>query len=125
MTWEDAIKSTGLWWERYVCAFLAERNVQIIDTNFHSRFGEIDVVALDQEVLVFIEVRFRRASRFGSAVSSVTPKKQHKIIQTAHTFRSDHPAYCHRTCRFDIIGIDTHRQHTQVRWLKAAFTATE
>jgi putative endonuclease len=125
LTWEDAIKSTGLWWERYVCAFLAERNVQIIDTNFHSRFGEIDVVALDQEVLVFIEVRFRRASRFGSAVSSVTQKKQHKIIQTAHTFRSDHPAYCHRTCRFDIIGIDTHRQHTQVRWLKAAFTATE
>ena len=108
-----------------MCAFLAERNVQIIDTNFHSRFGEIDVVALDHEVLVFVEVRFRRASRFGSAVSSVTPKKQHKIIQTAHTFRSDHPAYCHRTCRFDIIGIDTHRQHTQVRWLKAAFTATE
>ena len=108
-----------------MCAFLAERNVQIIDTNFHSRFGEIDVVALDHEVLVFVEVSFRRASRFGSAVSSVTPKKQHKIIQTAHTFRSDHPAYCHRTCRFDIIGIDTHRQHTQVRWLKAAFTATE
>jgi putative endonuclease len=108
-----------------VCTFLATRNVRIIDTNFHSRFGEIDVVALDKEVLVFVEVRFRRVSRFGSAVSSVTVKKQHKIIQTAHTFRSDHPAYCHGTCRFDIIGVDTHGQHTQVRWLKAAFTATE
>ena len=108
-----------------MCTFLATQDVQIIDTNLHSRFGEIDVVALDQEVLVFVEVRFRQVSRFGSAVSSVTAKKQHKIMQTAHTFRSDHTAYCHRTCRFDIIGIDTHGQHTQIRWLKAAFTATE
>jgi putative endonuclease len=83
------------------------------------------VVALDLEVLVFVEVRFRRVSRFGNAVSFVTAKKQHKIIHTAHTFRPDHPAYCHRTRRFDIIGIDTQGQHTQIRWLKAAFTATE
>jgi putative endonuclease len=125
LTGEDAIKSEGLWWERYVCTFFAARNVQVIDTNFHSRFGEIDMVAMDQEVLVFVEVRYRRASRFGSAVASVTPRKQHKIIQTVHTFRSDHPAYCHRTCRFDIIGIDACGQHTQIRWLKAAFSATE
>jgi putative endonuclease len=108
-----------------VCTFLATRDIQIIDSNLHSRFGEIDMVALDQEVLVFVEVRFRRVSRFGSAVSSVTAKKKHKNIQTAHTFRSDHPNYCHRTCRFDIIGIDTHGQHSQIRWLKAACTATE
>ena len=82
-------------------------------------------MALDGNTLVFIEVKFRNNSRFGSSSLSVTKRQQQRIALTASVFRSQHPEYCHCYCRFDIIGFDQSEGQTQLTWLKAAFDSTE
>jgi len=90
-----------------------------------SRFGEVDLVAIDGKTLVFIEVKYRTQSRFGPASLTVTQGQQRRIAMTANEFRSQRPEYCHWHCRFDIIGFDQHNGHIQVTWLKAAFEHIE
>ena len=62
--------------------FLIDRGYRILDRNFHSRFGEIDIVAQKDETLHFIEVK----SGEGDPVYRITPAKLSKIIKTAHIY---------------------------------------
>ena len=65
--------------EARACAFLQERGFEIIDRNYHSRFGEIDIIALHEDTLHFVEVK----SGEGEPVYKITPSKLSKIIKTA------------------------------------------
>lgn len=73
--------------------------------------GEIDLIMLEQgiawDIIVFVEVRQRRASQFGDAIASVTRAKQQKIIKTARYFLQQHPQYAECECRFDVLGYDS------------------
>lgn len=84
--------------------------------NVRSRFGEIDLVARDGEVLVFVEVRMRRSAAYGGAAASITAAKRNRLIRAASAYlaalRTPPPP-----CRFDAIlmdGIDGAR----IRWLR-------
>jgi len=96
--------------------FLRDQGLRIVHKNFHCRGGEIDIIAVDHEHLVFVEVRYRDSNQFGSAVETVTPRKQKRVILAArnylHKNRIDQP------CRFDVIGIDS---QNQTEWIKDAF----
>lgn len=87
--------------------FLERAGWKILATNYRSRFGEIDIVAQDGVTLVFVEVKSRSGSFWGSAFEAVDRKKQQKIIRTAlqylHTSPLDDPFI-----RFDVIAVDTH-----------------
>jgi putative endonuclease len=87
--------------------------------------GEIDLVALDSDRLTFIEVRYRSRSDFGSALASVSPAKQQKVLMTAQIFLASHEDYCNRYCRFDIIAFDGPRGSVSAQWLKGAFGLAE
>ena len=89
------------------------------------RFGEIDLIALDSDRLAFIEVRYRRSYDFGSALASVSPTKQQKVLMTAQIFLASHEDYCNRYCRFDIIAFDGPRGSVSAQWLKGAFGLAE
>jgi len=84
---------------------LQTAGMSIIARNFRSRQGEIDIIALDGEILVFIEVK--AYSKFGleSLAHSISPKKQRRIIETAKYFLSIHRQYYGRAIRFDVIFI--------------------
>lgn len=102
---------------------LAERYVRrhgltIVSRNFSCRFGEIDLICRDADELVFLEVRYRSASRFGSAAETVTIRKQQKLIKTAQSFLAAHPKLQRMTMRFDVIGIDSEQS---IEWIKGAF----
>ena len=105
--------------------YLCTRGLTLLQRNFHSRLGEIDLVMLDNDDLVFVEVRFRRNSRFGSAAESISVSKQRKIKLTAEFYLQSNPGLSFRGCRFDVLAIDGGRRgdHNSVTidWISDAF----
>lgn len=90
--------------EKHACEFLTEQGLKLVTSNYHSRFGEIDLIMTDDQVLVFIEVRYRRNKRFGGALSSITPAKQRKISLTAMQFLQKNNK-TNAQCRFDVVAL--------------------
>ena len=70
--------ATGQRYEELAIAYLLKANAQILHRNFHSKLGEIDIIARDGIYLVFIEVRYRQNKMFGNAAESVIITKQKK-----------------------------------------------
>lgn len=82
----DQRRSIGRHGEVLAATFLRRQGYGIIATNWRCAAGEIDIVATDDEELVFVEVRTRRGDRQGSAEESVTPVKQRRLIALAETY---------------------------------------
>ncbi|MEM7358593.1 MAG: YraN family protein [Pseudomonadota bacterium] len=106
--------------EKLAVKYLAKHGLKIHKSNFRCRFGEIDLIMLDEEYLVFVEVRYRKHQSFGGALESVDGKKQQKLRRTAEYFlltykRTDTP------CRFDILCVDGSLTDPFYNWVKNAF----
>lgn len=84
-------RSKGDKGEKLALEFLKKRGYRIIGRNFHSRVGEIDIIALEGNTLVFIEVKTRWSKKFGSPQEAVTPRKLHSIAKTANYYKILHP----------------------------------
>ena len=95
----------------------------ILARRYRTRYGEIDIVAQDEETLVFVEVKARKSDRYGSAAESVTNSKQRRIAAMALDYlswvnRLDDP------CRFDVVAIDgLGTSQTTVKVIRDAFMA--
>jgi len=70
--------------------YLAKKGYKILERNFRKRYGEIDIVALDRNTLVFIEVKTRSSNQFGSPLESITPWKLKSVIKTAQYYKLTH-----------------------------------
>jgi len=116
-----ATRRIGDIWERATESFLRQRGLITLTRNFHSRFGEIDLVMKDQESVVFVEVRFREDTRFGSGADSVTVAKQRKLSRAALYFLYRNPRYSQIPCRFDVVSVSIDRGNTIFDWIKNAF----
>jgi putative endonuclease len=92
--------------EIQACGFLRKRGYLILFRNFRSKFGEIDIIAKDGKELVFVEVKKRRVSKFGSSVEAVTRRKIDKILKTIDYFFLIHKSFKNNRYRFDVIGLD-------------------
>lgn len=96
---------------------LQKNGLQLVERNFRSKGGEIDLIMQDRGTLVFVEVRKRSDPRFGGAAASVTWQKQRRLIRAAQyyllRFRDPPP------CRFDVIALEAGK----VDWLKNAIEA--
>lgn len=84
--------------------WLSARGLRAVARNFRCKIGEIDLVMLDGQQLVFVEVRFRRDDRYGGAAASVTPAKQQRLIAAAHVFIESQPRWRNAPCRFDVLA---------------------
>lgn len=91
--------------------FLTAQGYQILARNFRSTFGEIDIIALEQETLVFIEVKAWSAFGMENLEYAVNQQKQQRIMKTAQFFLATHREYNGRALRFDIIFIGKHGIH--------------
>ncbi|HCX73149.1 MAG TPA: YraN family protein [Candidatus Cloacimonas sp.] len=99
--------------------FLLNLGYQILKTNYHSAYGEIDIIAQDQEELVFVEVK-TRAKDPETAFSSVSRSKQRKLVKTAANFLARNPQYQESFTRFDVIAVIN--KTSEIIHLKDAFT---
>lgn len=96
---------------------LQANGLKVIDQNYSIRRGEIDIIAMDSNTLVFVEVRYRKNNMYGSPLESVTPSKQRKIRLAAEHYLQIHPAYSRSQARFDVVGICGQ----EIQWIKNAF----
>ena len=117
------IKRIGSKGEKKAKDFLISNNYKIIKTNFHSPYGEIDIIAQDGEILVFIEVK-TRSSDLDSALNSISVSKRKKISKTASYFLSKNDTFYDMFTRFDVIIILNSRTHTSLKHIKEAFVPT-
>lgn len=99
--------------------YLERHGLRLLERNYRCHRGEIDLIMRDGGCLAFIEVRFRKNARFGSAAESVTPNKQRRIILAAQSYLQHNPTRL--DCRFDVLAITG---ESQLEWLKNAFQAS-
>lgn len=105
--------------------FLLKQGLVLLDRNFHTRAGEVDLIMQeknDQDTLVFIEVRYRKNADYGGAAASITPKKQQRIIKAALAYQQKHAPQS--SMRFDVIAIegDNIAKQPNIDWIKNAFS---
>ena len=97
---------------------LEQAGLQVVARNFRSRFGEIDLIARDHDMLVFVEVRARSRSDFGGAAESITAAKRERLRLTAQIYLSRLPEA--PPCRFDVVLVSGPELET-IEWLVSAW----
>lgn len=90
--------------ERRAAEFLQHKGYQVVDRNWTCRGGEIDLVCLDGDTLVFVEVRARSSTSHGTPLETVVDGKRRRLIRAAEIYL--HVKKCaDRACRFDVVAI--------------------
>jgi len=119
-------RTVGFDAERLATEFLQRQGLVPITKNFRCRLGEIDLIARDDDAIVFIEVRYRACNRFSRAGLTVDIHKQRKLIRTAALFTAQRSKYANCVMRFDVVAIDAdeHGEKT-IDWIKDAFRPTD
>ncbi len=95
---------TGAEGEKMAAEFLLRQGYRILERNFRTVLGEIDLIAKDGKVLVFVEVKARSGIRFGVPQMAVDLRKQAKMSRVALVYLSQKKLEACE-CRFDVIGI--------------------
>ena len=115
-------QATGHRSETRAALWLQGQGLRVLERNLLCRAGEIDLVALDGDVLVFVEVRHRGSASHGGAAASVNRGKQRRLLRAARYFL---PALTRRhlagrppACRFDVVCVQAGR----IQWIRHAFT---
>jgi putative endonuclease len=116
----DHRQSLGKRGEDLACTELEKRGYVIVDRRFRTRCGELDLVARDEGVLVFVEVRTRSGYNFGTPFESVTWQKRQRLSRMAISYLclkrlSGQP------CRFDVVSIVERQDGRTIELLKGAF----
>ena len=107
--------------EHLALNYLKRKGYRIVETNYRSRVGEIDIIAREKDTLVFVEVKARSSRRFGSPKGAVTPAKQRKISMAALDYLK-RTGQTEASARFDVVSIDTAAGQTAIEVVKNAFT---
>ncbi|MBN1862621.1 MAG: YraN family protein [Dehalococcoidales bacterium] len=107
-------RETGILGEKLAREFLTNRGYRILETNYRCPHGEIDIIARDQDCLVFVEVRTKRNLNFGTPEESITPAKKEHLIATAWHYQQtlDAPA---PLWRIDIVAVELGREGRPLR----------
>lgn len=93
----------GAWGEALAADYLRKKRYNIVACGYHSRFGEIDLIAENRSFLMFVEVKVRKNAAFAQAREFVDWRKQDRIRMTASIYLSEHPTQ--KQPRFDVIEI--------------------
>jgi len=116
-------KQTGDAAEEIACSYLKKQGLKLLDQNFHGKYGELDLVMQDSDSIVFVEVRYRKQTNFGSPQESINYQKQQKIIKTALYYLQRQPEWQNAAARFDVIGITSGDSQPDIEWIQNAFYA--
>lgn len=103
--------------EEKACAFLQGKGLKILERNYYTRQGEIDIIAKDTSALVFVEVKYRKGLSSGLPQEAVDHKKQRRISRAAAHYLSFHRLPFFTPCRFDVIAICDE----EIVWIPNAF----
>ena len=111
--------------ERRAERWLRCRGLESLARNYGRRTGEIDLVMLHEDALVFIEVRYRGPAAWVSPLESVDAAKRRRLARTARLYLRDHPEHRFRPARFDIVCVRKRHLGIACEWIPNAFEATD
>lgn len=99
------------------CAYIEEEGMEVIETNYRTPLGEIDIIAWDRETLVFLEVKYRKDRVHGGAEFAIPRKKQLTIMKVANVYIKMNRLPLNGYYRFDAVLIDGDEiQHVKNAW---------
>jgi len=104
--------------EQSALKYLQKQGLELIEQNYYCPFGEIDLIMLERDEIVFIEVRTRSYTYYGNAIESIDHIKQQKLLQSATYYLQTKNLIDRINCRFDVIGFSSHN----IDWIKDAFS---
>lgn len=97
-------KLLGAYGEDIACEYLIQNGYRVLERNFACRAGEVDIIAMQKDIVVFAEVKTRSSDKFGLPSEAVSAAKQKKIVKTALYYMQSKRLLEHM-CRFDVIEI--------------------
>ncbi|HEV8342960.1 MAG TPA: YraN family protein [Candidatus Binatia bacterium] len=106
--------------ERLAERYLKKKGYRLVERNYRCPAGELDLIALDRHVIVFVEVKTRTDDRFGGPLDSVHWRKQQRMIRAAQFFLSQKSLH-QREARFDVVGVSFVDQKPVVEHIQNAF----
>lgn len=112
-------RSIGTEYEQKAAEYLKTKGYRILQQNYNSRTGEIDLVALDGRYYVFVEVKYRSDTKLGLPEEAVDVRKMRKISMTARNYLMNHKLSEFTPCRFDVVVI----LKDEIRLIQNAFEA--
>ena len=114
-------KVLGAFGEEIACNYLKSNGYRILERNFSCRAGEVDIIASQDDMIVFVEVKTRSSERYGSPSEAVSAAKQGKIVKTALYYMQSKRLLDYM-CRFDVIEIIPEVENRyQINLIKDAF----
>ncbi|WP_432456031.1 MULTISPECIES: YraN family protein [unclassified Agarivorans] len=106
--------------EQQAARYLTQQGLKLIEKNYHCRRGEIDLICKQNDIWVFVEVKYRSANTFGGAVAAVDQHKIRRIILSAQYYLQQQNLNQFDTAmRFDVIAIQA--QAPYLEWFQNAF----
>ncbi|MFP4034149.1 MAG: YraN family protein [Desulfovermiculus sp.] len=109
--------------EEMARAFLVGQGYEVISVNWRCRYGELDLVCRNQQIVVFVEVKTRNTSTLETPAEALTHRKQSKLIKSASLFLSQHKMW-HLQSRFDLVSVFFQTHHCQVDHVPNAFSVS-
>jgi putative endonuclease len=101
--------------ENNAAKFLEDKGFSIVERNYHAgRYGEIDIIASKESLLIFVEVKARNSTVFGSAVQSVSAAKLVRLKKSAKRYCAEHQDVLRMDIRFDLIAFD----NSDITWIQ-------
>ncbi|MGV8935175.1 MAG: YraN family protein [Gallionellaceae bacterium] len=113
------MNTAGAQAELVAAQYLQQQGLTLLQSNYHCRYGEIDLILQDGETCVFAEVRLRSLGTFGGAAASIDARKQAKLVRTAQHYLASLKRL--PPCRFDAILMQS-TDINKIVWIKNAFT---
>ena len=119
----DTRQSLGKEGEELAEQYLKKKGYTIVERNYRCLVGEVDLIALDRRIVVFVEVKTRTGHGFGMPAEAVERKKQQKMVQTAQFFISSKRLH-QRDARFDVVAISWLGRKPVIEHIENAFQAS-
>ncbi|WP_300727773.1 YraN family protein [Pseudomonas sp.] len=116
---ERSRQETGKAAERSALRHLEQHGLRLLAKNWLCKRGELDLVMLDGDTVVFVEVRYRQHAQCGGALASIDARKRQKLILAAQYFLQRESHWANHPCRFDVVALDSATPH--LNWLRNAF----
>ena len=118
--------ATGQLGETLAVRYLLDQGYAVVERNYRKRFGEVDIIAREQQTLVFIEVKTRNSQQYGSPFDAVDGRKQRQLTRIARDYLQTH-RHDEGEARFDVIAVILDKQQALVTidHLKNAFDCSE
>ena len=99
-------REIGNQYENLACSYMEKEGMHILARNYRVRAGEIDIIAMDKDVLVFAEVKYRSSIEYGGAEYAIPDSKKKTIVRVAQWFMASRKIPQDTFCRFDAVLID-------------------